>query len=227
VLLPGTLSVGASGALMGVLGASAAHALAGWARPAPGADAAGARGQGLLAVVVNVAVVLAFSFSPTIDWTAHVFGLLGGLLLGAAVLGPEDAVGGGGPAAAGAGGGGGGGPAGGAQEWRPPSPRAAVAAPTGVFSRSGAGLLAEPPDAAPWATARRTACGCARPGGPCGAPAGARAAGAAAAFVGLAALFAALLWGPAPPAARPPRALLDVCGGLRAAGYDVACGGWP
>ncbi len=36
----------------------------------------------LIVTIINISVVIAFSFTPYIDWAAHLFGLLSGIFLG-------------------------------------------------------------------------------------------------------------------------------------------------
>jgi membrane associated rhomboid family serine protease len=81
VMKPDQLSVGASGALMGVFGAWVSFLLASWSE---GDDTAQRqRGFQFVMAVANIMVIIGFSFVPYVDWAAHVFGLLGGMLLGA------------------------------------------------------------------------------------------------------------------------------------------------
>ena len=84
-IMPNSLSVGASGALMGVMGAWITHLLVHWGDGDLQTQAR--RGVQFLIIVLNVMVVVAFSFVPFVDWAAHLFGLLGGLLLGGWLFG--------------------------------------------------------------------------------------------------------------------------------------------
>ncbi len=47
------------------------------------------RASQLVVAVINVAIILAFSLTPYIDWAAHVGGLIGGALLGAWFFAPS------------------------------------------------------------------------------------------------------------------------------------------
>ena len=129
LFLPASIGVGASGALMGVLGAWLSEILVSWERgreaPAAAAEAqpfslsatAGSaafavfsalspraraahaaqaaavaeeeqskRVAQLMLAILNIGVVMAFSLTPLIDWAAHTFGLIGGLLGGGALF---------------------------------------------------------------------------------------------------------------------------------------------
>lgn len=74
---------------MGILGAWLISILADWGKPSPSAanygeddgSAQSARGAQLMLAVINIAIVIAFSFTPFIDWAAHGGGLIGGCLL--------------------------------------------------------------------------------------------------------------------------------------------------
>lgn len=79
VCIPTKIGVGASGALMGIMGAWFVDILADW-----GDGEAHLQQQRYFQLVmcfVNMLVILGFSFVPMIDWAAHAFGMVGGLLL--------------------------------------------------------------------------------------------------------------------------------------------------
>ena len=87
VLLPDALSVGASGALMGVLGATVAVLAMAWHEG--GDEDKAARRGALISAVVMAAMVAVFSLVPFVDWAAHLFGFLGGALLAFAFYGQQ------------------------------------------------------------------------------------------------------------------------------------------
>lgn len=85
LFLPDKIGVGASGALMGLMGAWLVDILCEW-----GDGDAAAQGQHsfqLVLVVINALVVLGFSAVPYIDWAAHAFGMLGGALIACVLFG--------------------------------------------------------------------------------------------------------------------------------------------
>jgi membrane associated rhomboid family serine protease len=95
VLLPQTVSVGASGSIMGLVGAQAAHLLCTWSKPLPsastggsssGAFAARVKLQQWITVIMIVAITFFFSFSSTTDWAGHLGGLVCGVLIGFGVF---------------------------------------------------------------------------------------------------------------------------------------------
>lgn len=74
------IGVGASGALLGVFGAWISHMALHWSQ---GDDyTRRQRKFNLWMALFNVLIIIAFSFSPLIDWAAHLGGLGGGMLLG-------------------------------------------------------------------------------------------------------------------------------------------------
>jgi hypothetical protein len=85
VLLPDGLSVGASGALMGILGAYASVLAMAWREG--GDEERGARRQALLSVCITAVMVAIISLVPFVDWAAHLFGCVGGALLAMAFFG--------------------------------------------------------------------------------------------------------------------------------------------
>jgi membrane associated rhomboid family serine protease len=74
------IGVGASGALLGVFGAWMSHMFLHWRQ----GDEAVKRQRRLnfWMAIFNCLIIIAFSFSPLIDWAAHIGGLGGGVLLG-------------------------------------------------------------------------------------------------------------------------------------------------
>jgi membrane associated rhomboid family serine protease len=84
VLRPAQISVGASGALMGVLGGWTAWLLLHWADGGEGHQQQ--RAAQLVMAVVTISVTMGFSFVPNTDWVAHLGGLVAGLLLGVAAF---------------------------------------------------------------------------------------------------------------------------------------------
>ena len=94
VLLPDALSVGASGALMGALGAYTAVLAMAWREG--GEEERASRRRALLSVCLSAAIVAVVSLVPFVDWAAHVFGYVGGLLLAFAFYGHLDCPPGGG-----------------------------------------------------------------------------------------------------------------------------------
>lgn len=83
-LKPDQISVGASGALMGVMGAWTVHLLLHWGDGHEGHQSQ--RGVQLILAVVTIGVILGMSFVPSIDWSAHLGGLVGGIFLGLPLL---------------------------------------------------------------------------------------------------------------------------------------------
>lgn len=80
VLKPDQLGVGASGALMGVMGAWLAELVIKWSDTSDGQQSN--RMFQFVMCFINILIIIGFSFVPFIDWAAHIFGLIGGLLLG-------------------------------------------------------------------------------------------------------------------------------------------------
>ena len=77
--MPYTLGVGASGAIMGVLGARVAEGLVKYY------DANG----GIIdmsEVVCAIIIVLLFSFVPFVDWPAHLGGAVSGFMVGLCIF---------------------------------------------------------------------------------------------------------------------------------------------
>mmetsp|Transcript_22308 Transcript_22308/g.71821 ORF Transcript_22308/g.71821 Transcript_22308/m.71821 type:complete len:395 (+) Transcript_22308:32-1216(+) len=84
VSLPDQIGVGASGAIMGLLGAHFVDLILSWGR----GDEAEQRQRTsqFMLMAVNIAIVLSFSFVPLVDWAAHLGGLLGGMVMGGALF---------------------------------------------------------------------------------------------------------------------------------------------
>lgn len=79
VTIPDKIGVGASGALMGVMGAWFVQLLMTWGE---GPDhVQQARSFQFIMCVVNIFVIIGFSFVPFVDWAAHLFGLVGGAFI--------------------------------------------------------------------------------------------------------------------------------------------------
>ena len=123
VFLPDALGVGASGALMGIMGAWVTELLLHWGQPSSDSSASVRQdrmtGSGDIAIdlssppsinsireaaiiadethhqriaqlmiaLINIGIIMAFSLTPLIDWAAHLFGLIGGVIIGCAIFG--------------------------------------------------------------------------------------------------------------------------------------------
>eukprot|EP00040_Diaphanoeca_grandis_P035544 m.223804 g.223804 ORF g.223804 m.223804 type:complete len:345 (+) comp33411_c0_seq2:326-1360(+) len=91
IFLSTTVGVGASGAIMGMLGAWFLDLFCHWSDDAPfhfedPAESKLARRQRIkmmLILGVNIAITFALSIVPMVDWAAHVFGCVGGMIAGA------------------------------------------------------------------------------------------------------------------------------------------------
>ena len=77
---PNSISVGASGSLMGIISAWGVALVCNWQRGT--SEAQEQRKSELITVVISVAATLLFSALPSIDWAAHVSGTVAGVLLG-------------------------------------------------------------------------------------------------------------------------------------------------
>jgi membrane associated rhomboid family serine protease len=75
----GGVSVGASGALGGVISAWVVHLVTTWKQGDEATQAS--RSRQLCTAVISVVLILAFSAIPFVDWSAHVGGMIGGMLL--------------------------------------------------------------------------------------------------------------------------------------------------
>jgi membrane associated rhomboid family serine protease len=87
MILDSQIGVGASGALMGLLGAWLAEISCKWSNGTP--EEVHARAGYLVMVVLNILITLSFSTVPYIDWAAHLGGLLGGMMIGGIIFGGE------------------------------------------------------------------------------------------------------------------------------------------
>jgi len=87
VFLPDQLGVGASGSLMGLLGAYLIELQCHWDEG--DASEKEQRQFQLVMVFVNCLVVLGFSFTPMIDWAAHLGGMVVGALVGGMLWGRD------------------------------------------------------------------------------------------------------------------------------------------
>lgn len=85
VFLPNTIGVGASGSIMGFLGAWMVQLLVEWGRG--DANEQHQRSVQFVMVFVNILIVLSFSAVPYIDWAAHAGGLVSGCTLGCIMFG--------------------------------------------------------------------------------------------------------------------------------------------
>lgn len=79
VFIPDKIGVGASGSLMGLMGAWFVDLLVEWGDG--DAAAQGNRSFQLVMCFINITIVIGFSFVPYVDWAAHSGGLLGGALI--------------------------------------------------------------------------------------------------------------------------------------------------
>mmetsp|Transcript_13203 Transcript_13203/g.28991 ORF Transcript_13203/g.28991 Transcript_13203/m.28991 type:complete len:381 (+) Transcript_13203:268-1410(+) len=92
IFMPQAVSVGSSGAVMGLFGGKLAEVLL---RCAERDDTDQAkvshqvRKEQCVAVTCSVVLVMAFSFIPYVDWAAHLGGLIGGLVVGCFVFALE------------------------------------------------------------------------------------------------------------------------------------------
>ena len=85
--LPDQLGVGASGSLMGLLGAYSVEMCCHWEDG--DANDKSQRQFQLVMVFVNCLVVLGFSLVPMIDWAAHLGGMVVGALVACVLFGPD------------------------------------------------------------------------------------------------------------------------------------------
>jgi membrane associated rhomboid family serine protease len=85
IAMPNNIGVGASGALMGLMGGWLAHILCTWGQGDENAQQQ--QTFNLVMVFVNVMVIMGFSLVPMIDWAAHLGGLIAGGLIGCAIFG--------------------------------------------------------------------------------------------------------------------------------------------
>ncbi|KAL0483840.1 rhomboid-like protease [Acrasis kona] len=79
--LPNNLSVGASGAILGLIGAKLANIICRWYKIPPQH-----RIVQVISAVITVAIVMLWSFSEYIDWASHLGGLIMGFFLGLAMF---------------------------------------------------------------------------------------------------------------------------------------------
>ena len=90
------IGAGASGSLLGLLGAWGVELAFGWphdrpenfADPADAAISRSSRKKNLLAVVLNSGFAMLLSLVPMVDWAAHAGGLLGGAMLALVLFAP-------------------------------------------------------------------------------------------------------------------------------------------
>ena len=83
--MPDNIGVGASGALMGLMGGWFVHIICSWGQGDEGAQQQ--QTFNLVMVFLNVMVIMGFSLVPMIDWAAHLGGLIGGGLIGCVIFG--------------------------------------------------------------------------------------------------------------------------------------------
>lgn len=89
ICMPNAVSVGSSGAVMGLFGGKLAEVLLRCCErtDTPERKVSGkVRREKCITVSCSVLVVMAFSFIPYVDWAAHLGGLLGGIVMGLALF---------------------------------------------------------------------------------------------------------------------------------------------
>jgi membrane associated rhomboid family serine protease len=89
ICMPNAVSVGSSGAVMGLFGAKLSEVvLRACDRHTTQQDvvAATVRKEQCCVVTASVLIVMAFSFIPFVDWAAHLGGLLAGIVVGMAIF---------------------------------------------------------------------------------------------------------------------------------------------
>mmetsp|Transcript_49168 Transcript_49168/g.73314 ORF Transcript_49168/g.73314 Transcript_49168/m.73314 type:complete len:364 (-) Transcript_49168:213-1304(-) len=89
ICMPNSVSVGSSGAVMGLFGGKLAEVICRCCEATKTKQQQighEVRKEQLGAVLCSVALVMAFSFIPYVDWAAHLGGLVAGLLVGFAVF---------------------------------------------------------------------------------------------------------------------------------------------
>jgi membrane associated rhomboid family serine protease len=92
IVMPNAVSVGSSGAVMGLFGGKLAEVLLRWGeRNDTEQEQIGhkVRKEQCIGVTCSVVVVMLFSFIPYVDWAAHLGGLLAGLVVGIFVFATE------------------------------------------------------------------------------------------------------------------------------------------
>lgn len=90
IFMPKAISVGSSGAVMGLFGAKLAEIILKVCTRAPrnGHErvAQAVRREQCMVVTISVAVVMAFSFVKYVDWAAHFGGLVAGFVIGISIF---------------------------------------------------------------------------------------------------------------------------------------------
>lgn len=89
IMMPDAISVGSSGAVMGLFGGKLAEVLMRMCeRPDSEQSRIGheVRKEQCMAVTCSVTLVMAFSFIPYVDWAAHLGGLVSGLVVGICIF---------------------------------------------------------------------------------------------------------------------------------------------
>ena len=89
ICMPEAVSVGSSGAVMGLFGGKLAEVILRCCEHTDTPEkqmGSKVRREQCLTVTCSVVVVLAFSFIPYVDWAAHLGGLLGGIVVGIGVF---------------------------------------------------------------------------------------------------------------------------------------------
>lgn len=87
IFLPGTVGVGASGAIMGMLSSWVVWIIFRWKKIPH--ECKSQRNCQLFIVVAAVVVTIATSFQPNVDWAAHIGGVIQGALWGIVLLSSE------------------------------------------------------------------------------------------------------------------------------------------
>jgi membrane associated rhomboid family serine protease len=97
IFLPTTIGVGASGSIMGMLGAWMLDLIIHWSDddaenfldPLDAVLSRKARKKTILMLVVNIIITMCLSIVPMVDWAAHVGGTVFGIILGAHFFGHD------------------------------------------------------------------------------------------------------------------------------------------
>lgn len=85
IIMPGSISVGSSGAVMGLFGAKLTEILCRICEPQTTVQQKvgnAVRKELLSGMIISIVIVMIFSFLPYVDWAAHLGGLLAGMFTG-------------------------------------------------------------------------------------------------------------------------------------------------